>query len=210
MSPTTLPVPPASPGTGVASAALVARTQASERIVRGAPVGVSAIFYQPRLRGHYGTGRNAHVLKIGAPAFPARKPDVDKFLRRILDALTGVIYEDDGQVVEVHGAKRWGDPARAEIRVWVVGAVAEDGQLALDQLALAVASRTSAQEKTGPGLAAGAGHPGLVAFTHRAYGPCPGMCRVTVQVCCWACFAAVARRRHRRSCCQPHARHLAR
>jgi Holliday junction resolvase RusA-like endonuclease len=124
---------------GVASAALVARTQASERIVRGAPVGVSAIFYQPRLRGHYGTGRNAHVLKIGAPAFPARKPDVDKFLRRILDALTGVIYEDDGQVVEVHGAKRWGDPARAEIRVWVVGAVAEDGQLALDQLALAVA-----------------------------------------------------------------------
>jgi Holliday junction resolvase RusA-like endonuclease len=127
---------------GVASAALVAREQAGLRIMQGAPIGVSCVFYQPRLRGHYGTGRNANVLKVGAPAYPAKKPDVDKYLRRILDALTGVAYGDDGQVVLVAGAKRWGDPARAEIRVWAVGAVAEDGQLGLgldDQLALAVA-----------------------------------------------------------------------
>ena len=124
---------------GVASAALVARTQAGERMVRGAAIGVSAIFYSPRNRGDFGTGRNAGTLKPSAPRHPARRPDVDKYLRRILDALTGVVYEDDGQVVEVHGLKRWGDPARAEIRVWMVGAVAEDGQLGFDQLALAVA-----------------------------------------------------------------------
>lgn len=124
---------------GVASAALVARAQAGQQMVRGAAVGVTAIFYQPRLRGHYGSGRNSYLLKEGAPRHPSKKPDVDKYLRRILDALTGVLYEDDGQVVEIHGAKRWGEPARAEIRVWVIGVVPEDGQLGFDQLALAVA-----------------------------------------------------------------------
>jgi Holliday junction resolvase RusA-like endonuclease len=124
---------------GVASAALVARTQAAERMVTGSPIGVSVIFYQPRGPGHYGTGRNAHLLKPSAPTYPAKKPDVDKFLRRILDAMTSVLYADDGQVVTVHAEKRWGDPARAEITVWVVAAAAEDGQETLDQLALAVA-----------------------------------------------------------------------
>lgn len=124
---------------GVASAALVARTQAGERMVVNEPIAVRVIFYQPRLRGHYGTGRNANVLKLGAPRYPATRPDVDKYLRRILDAMTGVLYADDGQVVTVWAAKRWGDPARAEIIVWTPGESAEDGQLDFDQLALAVA-----------------------------------------------------------------------
>ena len=127
---------------GVASAALAARAQAGERMVERAPMGVQAIFFQPRNKTDYGTGRNSHVLKPSAPRYPSRKPDVDKYLRRILDALTGVAYADDGQVVLVSAAKRWGEPARAEIKVWVVSAAAEDGQLGLDQLdqlALAVA-----------------------------------------------------------------------
>ena len=124
---------------GVASAALVARAQAGERMIVAAPIAVSAIFYVPRGVSHYGSGRNSGRLLPSAPKHPARKPDVDKYLRRILDAMTGVIYADDGQVVQVSAAKRFGDPARAEIAVWVVGAVAEDGQTQLDQLALAVA-----------------------------------------------------------------------
>lgn len=124
---------------GVASAALVARSQAGERMVADEPIAVQAIFYTPRGPGHFGTGRNSGRLLPSAPRYPAKRPDVDKFLRRILDAMTGVIYQDDGQVIAVHGEKRWGDPARAEIVVWTVAAVAEDGQLGFDQLALAVA-----------------------------------------------------------------------
>ena len=124
---------------GVASAALVARAQAGERMIVGQPVAVTAVFYQPRGPGHFGTGRNSGRLLPSAPVHPAKKPDVDKYLRRVLDALSGVLFQDDGQVVAVSGIKRWGDPARAEIAVWVVGAVAEDGQTQLDQLALAVA-----------------------------------------------------------------------
>jgi len=121
---------------GVASAALVAREKAGGRIAPHQPVGVHVIFYQPRNKTDFGTGRNAHRLKPSAPRYPATRPDVDKYLRRVLDALSGVLYADDGQVVTVSAEKRWGDPARAEIKVWVVPSVAEDGQRTLEQLAL--------------------------------------------------------------------------
>lgn len=48
------------------------------------------------------------------------KPDVDKLLRSILDALTGIAYEDDAQVIRASQEKLFGSPARTEIRVVVV------------------------------------------------------------------------------------------
>lgn len=35
------------------------------------------------------------------------RPDADKALRCVLDALTGVLYHDDGQVVELHVRKQY-------------------------------------------------------------------------------------------------------
>lgn len=37
------------------------------------------------------------------------KPDLDKLLRAVMDALTGVAYKDDSQVVSVTAVKRYGD-----------------------------------------------------------------------------------------------------
>jgi crossover junction endodeoxyribonuclease RusA len=45
------------------------------------------------------------------------KPDVDKLARSILDALTGIAFADDSQVIELHVTKGFGSPARAEIAV---------------------------------------------------------------------------------------------
>lgn len=42
--------------------------------------------------------------------WPDRKPDLDKWIRAVLDALTGVIFNDDGQVVEIRATKEWGAP----------------------------------------------------------------------------------------------------
>jgi Holliday junction resolvase RusA-like endonuclease len=39
--------------------------------------------------------------------WPARRPDLDKLLRSTLDALTGVVFADDGQVVSVQAAKAY-------------------------------------------------------------------------------------------------------
>jgi len=41
---------------------------------------------------------------------PTVAPDLDKLVRSVLDALTGVAYEDDSQVVVVNASKVYGDP----------------------------------------------------------------------------------------------------
>lgn len=37
------------------------------------------------------------------------KPDTDKLLRAVGDALTGVVWRDDSQVVDLHGTKRYAE-----------------------------------------------------------------------------------------------------
>lgn len=39
---------------------------------------------------------------------PTKKPDADNILKLVMDALNGVAYEDDAQVVEVSCEKRYG------------------------------------------------------------------------------------------------------
>ena len=74
------------------------------------PVKVDVVFYLPRPKGHYGTGRNAMVLKPSAPHVPTTKPDGDKLLRSTLDALTSAgVYRDDSQVTDLHARKRYAD-----------------------------------------------------------------------------------------------------
>lgn len=49
---------------------------------------------------------------------PSTKPDLDKCLRAVLDALTGVFYADDAQVVDIVAHKRYSDtPAAARLHV---------------------------------------------------------------------------------------------
>lgn len=49
--------------------------------------------------------------KTSKRKWPSVKPDVDKYIRSILDAMTGVVYVDDCQVVVVAASKVYdGDP----------------------------------------------------------------------------------------------------
>jgi Holliday junction resolvase RusA-like endonuclease len=62
-------------------------------------VEVAIAFHMPRPRYHFGTGRNAHQLKPGAPVYVDKKPDIDKLVRSTLDALTSAdVLRDDAQV----------------------------------------------------------------------------------------------------------------
>lgn len=45
------------------------------------------------------------------------RPDLDKLVRSVNDALTGIIFKDDSQVVACAAFKFYGSPARAEIQV---------------------------------------------------------------------------------------------
>jgi Holliday junction resolvase RusA-like endonuclease len=66
--------------------------------VHKGPIRLSLDFALPRLKSHYGTGKNAAIIKASAPTWHISKPDLDKLVRCVKDALTGVVWLDDSQV----------------------------------------------------------------------------------------------------------------
>ncbi len=81
------------------------------------PVWMSVIFYVLRPRGHYGTGRNQGTVKRSAPKAPMVRPDYLKLTRSTEDALKGICWKDDSQVVEAHLYKRYGERPGADVKV---------------------------------------------------------------------------------------------
>lgn len=100
------------------------------------PIGVEFNFYRPRGKGHFGTGRNANVVKPSAPAFPTVAPDVLKLSRLVEDAMSGIVYRDDAQIVDEMLRKRFGDVERVEI---VIRSVIGDDNAAVAQPSLLAA-----------------------------------------------------------------------
>lgn len=84
-----------------------------------APLEIEADFYFCRPRSHYGTGRNAAILKPSAPGkYHAQKPDLDKLLRALGDALTiGGAIRDDSQIAITAAHKYWADSAYMTVLV---------------------------------------------------------------------------------------------
>lgn len=80
-----------------------AALQNGQSILDG-PVTVNCVFYVRRPKT---VTRNE----------PSVRPDLDKLIRAVLDALTGVAFVDDSQVVEIHASKHYGEPGMV-LGVW--------------------------------------------------------------------------------------------
>lgn len=64
-------------------------------LLRG-PLSVAATFFMPRPKGHF---NHRGQIKPSAPPYPISRPDTTKLFRAVEDALTGVIWVDDAQIV---------------------------------------------------------------------------------------------------------------
>lgn len=80
------------------------------------PLSLDVVFYRPRPAGHFGK----RGLLPSARPYPTVAPDVTKLVRAIEDALTGIVWRDDAQVVVQWASKFYGEPARVEIHVDVL------------------------------------------------------------------------------------------
>ena len=58
------------------------------------------------------------ILPRFADARPLVYPDLDKLVRGVLDALTGRVWVDDSQVVEIRASKVYADELGADVEVW--------------------------------------------------------------------------------------------
>ena len=68
-----------------------------EEPLRG-PLWVVVFCYFARPKSHYGTGKNAGLLKDSAPVYHTSAPDADNILKFVGDALNGIFWRDDRQI----------------------------------------------------------------------------------------------------------------
>ena len=68
----------------------------------GLPLALNATFYVPKPKSSK------------KKRFPTTRPDLSGYLALLLDAMTGYLYQDDSQVVDIRTRKLYGEP-RIEI-----------------------------------------------------------------------------------------------
>jgi Holliday junction resolvase RusA-like endonuclease len=71
------------------------------------PLSLRLAFYFPRPTSHFGTGKNADRLKASAPKHHTKRPDADNLAKLVKDAMNGVFYLDDAQVVRLRVKKEY-------------------------------------------------------------------------------------------------------
>lgn len=79
------------------------------------PIGLQAIFHVPRKANHF---RKNGTLKPNAPTWCFVRPDGDKYLRCLKDALSRIVYIDDGQVALTDLRKIYSSTPGVAVRVW--------------------------------------------------------------------------------------------
>jgi Holliday junction resolvase RusA-like endonuclease len=94
-----------------------ARTNGDDDWPTDRALSLTLVFYRVRPKAHFGTGRNAGVLKTSAPQSPTTRPDLLKVARATEDALTGIVWADDSVIVAEHLYKRWGEREGVQVVV---------------------------------------------------------------------------------------------
>lgn len=74
------------------------------------PLSLRLHFYMKRPQAHY---RSSGELKDWAPVYKIAKPDSDNLAKGVCDALNGLVWKDDSQVVELHIVKMFASDTRA-------------------------------------------------------------------------------------------------
>jgi Holliday junction resolvase RusA-like endonuclease len=82
---------------------LVAKTEMRKHAILHGPLQARFAFYIKRPQSHM----NAKGLKKDAPLYPAVRPDCTKLVRSTEDAMTGIVYEDDAQIVRQSALKNY-------------------------------------------------------------------------------------------------------
>ena len=74
------------------------------------PLAVDVEFLVSRPKNHYGTGKKTKdKLRALAPRHHTKRPDATKLWRAAEDALTGILWHDDAQIVSQRIEKKYSD-----------------------------------------------------------------------------------------------------
>lgn len=85
------------------------------------PLRMTLIFNVTRPKGHYGK----RGLRSSSPSHPTTRPDLTKLVRAVEDAMLGIAYADDSQIVQQCVEKRYAEQAGCYVSITPVGELQE-------------------------------------------------------------------------------------
>jgi Holliday junction resolvase RusA-like endonuclease len=100
---------------------------AKERMeARGLPLATGALrmeirIFVPRPQGHW-TSKGELSAEGRRKPFPISRPDLTKLVRGIEDAMTGIVYKDDAQIISQYVSKFWAEDGNSRVYVSVTPA----------------------------------------------------------------------------------------
>lgn len=95
----------------------IAHRYAPEKPLEG-PLRVDITFWMPRPKNHYGSGKNASVLKPNASVWHDKKPDKDNLEKMVLDSMKGVFWKDDNQIAAGISFKVYSEMPRTTVKIY--------------------------------------------------------------------------------------------
>lgn len=78
------------------------------------PVELKLLIYRPLLKS---MSKKKKAAAVAGTLRPIKKPDVDNVAKGVMDAMTGIIWQDDKQVVSLQVSKFYSDKPRVEVQV---------------------------------------------------------------------------------------------
>lgn len=78
------------------------------------PLEVNIVFYMPIPKG-YSKKQKAEILS--GRLKHTKKPDIDNLIKSVLDALNGLAYADDSQIIKVTAVKRYAETGSTELTI---------------------------------------------------------------------------------------------
>ena len=78
------------------------------------PLSVSLTFYRPVQKS---ISQSERERRLSNESKPVVKPDTDNYIKATLDALNGVLWHDDSQIVKIEAEKKYSDHPRITVSV---------------------------------------------------------------------------------------------
>ena len=72
------------------------------------------VFFMPRPKSHYRTGKYKHILKDNMPERHSITPDLDNLVKMVADIIQPQMIVDDSQICMLQAEKIYGKP-RTEV-----------------------------------------------------------------------------------------------
>jgi len=87
-------------------------------VILDGPLEMTVLAFFPIPKSASKSAKNSMIL---GGTFPTRKPDADNLLKVFMDALSGLAYRDDAQIVSVMLDKRYSENPHAEVKITAPG-----------------------------------------------------------------------------------------